>query len=180
MKKTEKKAEKTTKKSGKKKSSKNGGGFDFNSKQLQKEFNKRMKVLVQEVKKDTEKAIKVLMKEAKQKIHAGSEFVRHDVLKSMVAQYEHVAEKVEDVLGIEHGEHKPAAKATPAKAATRRPADSRSQTTTASSGTTRRPAASPTQSSTGSSGTTRRPATTRARKTVPPMTAASQGEGHAA
>lgn len=171
MKKTEKKAEKTTKKSGKKKNAKAGGSYEFNSKELQKEFNKKMKVLVQEVKKDTEKAIKVLMKEAKEKIHAGSEFVRHDVLKSMVAQYEHVAEKVEDVLGIEHGEHKPAAKEAPPKAATR------TQTSTAHSGTTRRQAASRARTSTTNSDTA--PAS-RTRKTVPPMTAASQGEGHAA
>jgi hypothetical protein len=180
MKKTEKKADKATKKSTKKKSTKDKGGFDFNSKQLQKEFNKRMKVLVQEVKKDTEKTIKVLMKEAKQKIHAGSEFVRHDVLKSMMAQYENMAEKVEDVLGIEHEQHKPAAKAGPAKPAARRPAASRSQLKAPATGTTRRPAASGSQATDAATSTSRRPAPPRTRKAAPPMAAASPGEGQAA
>jgi hypothetical protein len=162
MKKTEKKAAKPAKKSAKKKNAKNGGGFDFNSKQLQKEFNKRMKVVVQEVKKDTEKAIKVLMKEAKQKIHAGSEFVRHDVLKSLVSQYEHVAEKVEHAIGIDHAEAPPAPDSKAAAPAARRRAPATRQAPVAGSDATR-PAA-----------------TTRNRKTAKPMATANAGGSQAA
>jgi hypothetical protein len=103
MKKTDKSTDKNKKKSGKKKNAKAAGAFDFNSKQLQKEFNKRMKVLVGEVKKDTDKTIKALMKEAKLKIHASSEFIRNDVLKSIVAQYE-------SVVGPDTADVKPARK----------------------------------------------------------------------
>jgi alanyl-tRNA synthetase len=127
MKKTEKKTDKAKKKSGQKKLANKGGGFDFNSKQVQKEFTKRMKVMVQEVKKDTEKTIKALLKEAKQKIQVGSEVVRRDVLKSIVTQYDQVVGQVEKVAGTDHGNPKPAPK-TSVAAAGRQASPSRSGT----------------------------------------------------
>ena len=86
MKKPDKKAE--SKKSGKKKKAKKEDSYKLASKQLQKEFNKKMKALVLEIKKDTQNTIKSLIKEANNKIHAGSDFIMNDVLKSAMAQYE--------------------------------------------------------------------------------------------
>jgi hypothetical protein len=158
MKKTDKKSDK--KKTGKKKSAKSGEAFSFDSKQLQKEFNKRMKVLVAEVKKDTQKTIKVLMKEAKQKISAGSEFVRNDVLKSIVAQYE-------NVVGADQGDQKPAPK-------------TRTKSRDASAS---QPAAPPTvrKRATARQPSTAAAATKRARKTTTPvMATTNQGREQAA
>ena len=127
MKKTEKKEDKKKaekKKTGKKKSATNKDSLKLASKQLQKEFNKKMKALVKEVRKDTQTTIKTIMKEAREKIHAGSEFIMNDVLKAVVTQYEHLTGEKEEgqrVLGKEAMEESSASKQEK-KPVTQRPA----------------------------------------------------------
>lgn len=148
-----KKTDKTKKKSGKKKNAKNTGGFEFDTKQLQKEFNKRMKVLVDEVKKETQQTIKVLMKEAKERLHASSEFVRNDVLKSIITQYEN--------LTTPEYEEAPHAPKTRAAATTRKAAG------TTPAKTTRSPRTSGAAKTTGTAKTSTATGATRGRKTAP-------------
>ena len=78
MKKPEKKKE------GKKKAAGANSGNKLATKQLQRDFDKRMKVLVRDIKKETQATIKNALKEAKRKLNEGSEFVMNDVLNSIV------------------------------------------------------------------------------------------------
>lgn len=94
MKKTEKKTEK--KKSNKKKGAPKDDGLKTASKQLQKEFNKKMKALVETIQQDTERTIKTLMQEAREKIKSGSASVMNDVLASVTAQYQNLANNPTD------------------------------------------------------------------------------------
>ncbi len=75
------------KKTGKKKAAP-GNTNKLASKDLQRDFNKRMKILVRDIKKETQATIKSVLKEAKRKIHEGSEFVMNDVLNSIVTTVE--------------------------------------------------------------------------------------------
>lgn len=75
------------KKTGKKKAAA-GNTNKLASKDLQRDFNKRMKILVRDIRKETQITIKNVLKEAKRKIHEGSEFVMNDVLNSIVTTVE--------------------------------------------------------------------------------------------
>ncbi|MGV3642489.1 MAG: hypothetical protein ACO1NZ_18340 [Adhaeribacter sp.] len=157
-----KKTDKTKKKAGKKKNAKNTGGFEFDTKQLQKEFNKRMKVLVDEVKKETQQTIKVLMKEAKERLQASSEFVRNDVLKSIITQYE--------TLTAPEYEEAPAASPTRTTGTAATRATTRKRTAAASTGTARATStrAGKTAGTAKPAGTTKTAGTaTRGRKAAP-------------
>lgn len=151
MKKPEKKKE------GKKKTAANTDNNKLTSKQLQRDFNKRMKVLVREVRKETQVTIKNVLKEAKRKINEGSEFVMNDVLNSIVNTVDSAekavtgtkepkaGKKIKEVLHIDEereNEEPTPALPTPEKAAARKaaPRAAAPKTSTATSAT-KKPAA---------------------------------------
>lgn len=81
------------KKTGKKKATAKNPN-KLGSKDLQRDFNKRMKILVRDIKKETQVTIKNALKEAKRKLHEGSEFVMNDVLNSIVTTVEGAEEAI--------------------------------------------------------------------------------------
>lgn len=89
MKKTEKK------KTGKKKAAGEKSNKSA-SKQMNRDFNKKMKTLVRDIKKETQTTIKNVLKDAKRKLNEGSEFVMNDVLNSIATTVESAEKAVSD------------------------------------------------------------------------------------
>lgn len=101
---------------------------------MQQDFNKRMKILVRDIKKETQATIKNALKEARLKLNEGSEFVMNDVLNSIVSTVESAekavtgtkepkaGKKIKEVLHIEDDEkeEEAPAPATPAKSTARK------------------------------------------------------------